>query len=88
MEPPAVDFFYAQARVLLVSHWQVESDATVRLVTSAVGAMRGDPSVGRAEALRRATLALIDKSEHEAHPSFWAPFVVVGEGSAEVTAPT
>ena len=28
-------------------------------------------------------LALIDKGEpHEAHPAFWAPFVVVGEGGA------
>jgi CHAT domain-containing protein len=28
-------------------------------------------------------LALIDKGEtHEAHPAFWAPFVVVGEGAA------
>ncbi len=27
-------------------------------------------------------LALIDKGEpHEAHPAYWAPFVVVGEGT-------
>ena len=27
-------------------------------------------------------LAMIDKGEpHEAHPAYWAPFVVVGEGS-------
>jgi CHAT domain-containing protein len=36
-----------------------------------------------AEALRRAMLAMIDKGKpHEAHPAFWAPFVVVGEGAA------
>ncbi len=76
-------FFYAQARALLVSHWEVYSDATVKLITSAVGAMTSDKSVGRAEALRRAMLALIDKGEpHEAHPAYWAPFVVVGEGAA------
>jgi hypothetical protein len=27
-------------------------------------------------------LALIDKGEaHDAHPAFWAPFIVVGEGA-------
>jgi CHAT domain-containing protein len=45
--------------------------------------MTRDPKVGRAEAMRRSMLALIDKgSKEEAHPAFWAPFVVVGEGAA------
>jgi CHAT domain-containing protein len=76
-------FFYAQAHALLVSHWAVDSSATVRLVTSAVGAISSDKGVGRAEALRRAMLAMIDTGKpHEAHPAYWAPFVVVGEGAA------
>jgi CHAT domain-containing protein len=34
-------------------------------------------------ATRRSMLALIDRGEpHEAHPAYWAPFVVVGEGAA------
>jgi hypothetical protein len=34
-------------------------------------------------ALRRVMLAMIDKGKpHEAHPAYWAPFVVVGEGAA------
>jgi CHAT domain-containing protein len=34
-------------------------------------------------ALRRAMLAMIDTGKpHEAHPAYWAPFVVVGEGAA------
>ena len=75
-------FIYAQARALLVSHWAVYSDATVKLITASVREMARDPKVGRAEALRRSMLALIDKGEpHEAHPAFWAPFVVVGEGA-------
>jgi CHAT domain-containing protein len=33
--------------------------------------------------LRRAMLAMIDKGKpQEAHPAYWAPFVVVGEGAA------
>ncbi len=74
-------FIYAQARALLVSHWEVDSAATVKLITSAVDAMSRDPRVGRAQALRSAMLELIDKGEpYEAHPAYWAPFVVVGEG--------
>ncbi len=76
-------FIYAGAHALLVSHWAVNSDATVKLITSAVDAMSRDKTVGRAEALRRAMLAMIDKGDPErAHPSNWAPFVVVGEGAA------
>jgi CHAT domain-containing protein len=75
-------FIYAQARALLVSQWAVDSDATVKLVTAAVREMARDTGVGRAEAMRRSMLALIDKGEpHEAHPALWAPFVVVGEGA-------
>jgi CHAT domain-containing protein/tetratricopeptide (TPR) repeat protein len=76
-------FMYAQARALLVSHWEVNSDGTVKLITAAIREMARDPKVGRSEALRRSMLALIDKGEpHEAHPAYWAPFVVVGEGAA------
>jgi hypothetical protein len=53
-----------------VSHWAVYSDATVKLITSAVGEMTRDAKVGRAEAMRRSMLALIDKgSKEEAHPA-------------------
>jgi len=76
-------FIYAQARALLVSHWEVYSDATVKLITAAIGELARDPKVGRAEAMRRSMLALIDNGEpREAHPAYWAPFVVVGEGGA------
>ncbi|MCC7047719.1 MAG: CHAT domain-containing protein [Alphaproteobacteria bacterium] len=72
-------FFYAGARSLLVSHWAVASDAAVRLTTGTVAAMDREPGIGRAEALRRSMLALLD-DKAMAHPMFWAPFVLVGEG--------
>lgn len=81
-------FFYAGARALLVSHWEVDSDAAVKIVTGAVSALAKDRSIGRAEALRRATLTLLADTTRPAnwipssHPSVWAPFVVVGEGGA------
>jgi tetratricopeptide (TPR) repeat protein/CHAT domain-containing protein len=76
-------FFYAGARALLVSHWAVYSDATVALITGAVKRMAADKTVGRADALRQSMLAMIDSGKpDEAHPAYWAPFVVVGEGAA------
>jgi len=76
-------FFYAGARALLVSHWAVDSAATVKLITSAVGAITRDKAVGRAEARRRAMLVMIDGADpKQAGPAYWAPFAVVGEGAA------
>jgi CHAT domain-containing protein len=82
-------FFYAGTRSLLVSHWAVDSNATVKLITKTLGTMAADKSIGRSEALRRSMLAMIEGGEpQEAHPTYWAPFVVVGEGSAEPSALT
>jgi CHAT domain-containing protein len=76
-------FFYAQARALLVSHWEVNSDTTVKLITGAISRLASDKTMGRAEAVRQSMLALIDEeAPEEAHPAFWAPFVVVGENEA------
>lgn len=73
-------FFFAGARALLVSHWAVDSEATVRLVTRTFEEIGRDASIGRAEAVRRSMQALIAASGELSHPSTWAPFVVVGEG--------
>ena len=73
-------FIYAGARALLVSHWPVGSDAAVRLTTRAFAEIAKDPAIGRAEALRRAMVALIDDGgEGDALPSTWAPFSLVGD---------
>ena len=75
-------FFYAGARSLLVSHWSVASEATVALTTR----MFEETAKGtfKAEALRQSMLALMQTPGNArfAHPAFWAPFVVVGEGGA------
>ena len=46
-------------------------------------AAASDPKLSHAEALRQSMLAMIDaaKSDHEADPRLWAPFVVVGEAA-------
>ncbi|MBL8670739.1 MAG: CHAT domain-containing protein [Alphaproteobacteria bacterium] len=75
-------FFHAGSRALLASHWPVFSDAAVQLTTGMLGALAADPAIGRAEAARRARVARIeDKARpHYAHPIFWAPFSLVGDG--------
>lgn len=76
-------FFYAGAHALLVSHWRVRERAAVELVTSALDAIAKDHKLSRAEAMRRSMLKLADSSDPlVAHPSYWAPFALVGEGAA------
>jgi CHAT domain-containing protein/tetratricopeptide (TPR) repeat protein len=75
-------FFYAGARSVLVSHWSTHSQATVKLTTGTFAQLAQDPSIGRAEALRRSMMAMLDPANPPefAHPSAWAPFVLAGEG--------
>jgi CHAT domain-containing protein len=74
-------FFYAGARALLVSHWAVNSRAAVAITTGAFDAQSADPTIGRAEALRRSIRALIASGGVNAHPAVWAPFILVGDGT-------
>jgi CHAT domain-containing protein/Tfp pilus assembly protein PilF len=79
-------FFFAGARSLLVSHWQVATEATVPLTTVMLKEYEAHPKRGKAQAQRKAMLALMNtpgRPEY-AHPLYWAPFVVVGEGGAGV----
>jgi hypothetical protein len=61
----------------------VGSDVAVKLTTRVFAAIKSDARVGRADALFISMRELIEKgAAFEAHPSQWAPFVVVGEGAA------
>ena len=75
-------FFYAGARAMLVSHWPVESESAMKLTTGMFTELADQPGLGRAQALKRAQLRLLQDEDNPrfAHPLFWAPFVVVGEG--------
>jgi CHAT domain-containing protein len=74
-------FFYAGARSLIVSHWTVDSDSTVELMDGLFDALKANPHLSHAEALRVSMLRMIGDSSNPnwAQPKFWAPFVVVGE---------
>lgn len=73
-------FLFAGARSIVVSHWPVRDDAAARLTTRALKVAQG--GAGRSEALRQSMLDLMDDSRDPtlAHPSAWAPFVIVGQG--------
>lgn len=79
----AKSFFHAGARSLLVSHWPVVSKAAVQLTTKMLAERTRDASLGHAASLQKSIQALLSGPEEVfAHPLFWAPFVVVGEGGA------
>ena len=83
-------FFYAGSRALLVTNWPVETTSARALTTDLFARQAKDTSLGRADALRQTILRLIDSGEYAdsqgrtvfsyAHPLFWAPFSLVGDG--------
>jgi CHAT domain-containing protein len=85
-------FFYAGSRALLVSNWPVHSAATTELMTTLFEKQANDNTLNRAEALRQTRIDLIDNAVFKtadgkaafsyAHPIFWAPFTIVGDGGS------
>ena len=72
-------FFYAGASALLISHWSLADDTASAMVPNAIR-LHADRGLGRAQALRRASLAILDDRRFDhTHPFYWAPFVLVGE---------
>lgn len=82
----AQSFFYAGARSMLVSHWQVDSQATVRLMTSLFSRLARRRDNKSAEALRQAQIDLLG-DPRMAHPFFWGAFTLVGDGNRPETGP-
>ena len=83
-------FFYAGTRALLVTNWSVHSASARELITDLFRRQRADPALTRGEALRQAMMALLDGPGavdssgrtiySYAHPLFWAPYSVIGDG--------
>jgi CHAT domain-containing protein len=74
-------FFYAGARSLVVSHWDVLDDETALLMSDLFKRSSQSQSLSHGEVLQQAQLNMLDnaKDDEDAHPRVWAPFVVVGE---------
>lgn len=77
-------FFFAGARALLVTHWEVDSYAASMIIATTFSELQANSELGRAEALRRAIVTVMnDRDISAGHPSIWAPFVLVGEGTTQ-----
>lgn len=84
-------FFFAGARTLLVSNWPVETVSARILTTRLFEIQAANPLASRAEALRTTMIEMMDRGEAPttpgtigysyAHPMFWAPFSLVGDGT-------
>jgi CHAT domain-containing protein len=77
-------FFYAGARAVLVTNWPVETESARTLTTDMFHRQATDAAVSRAVALQQAMNGLVDAQKKTvfsyAHPIFWAPFSLVGDG--------
>jgi CHAT domain-containing protein/tetratricopeptide (TPR) repeat protein len=83
-------FFYAGTRAILVTNWSVHSASARELVSDVFRRQAADPALSRGEALRQASIALLDGPGFTdqsgktvfayAHPLFWAPYTIIGDG--------
>jgi CHAT domain-containing protein len=85
-------FFYAGSRALLVTMWPVETTSAKKLTTGLFRFQKNDPDLSKARALQKSMLDLMERGVLKddksgklvtsyAHPFFWAPFIIVGDGS-------
>jgi hypothetical protein len=82
---------YAGTRAILVTNWSVHSASARELVTDLFRRQATDRSITRGEALRQAMIALLDGPGYVdaqggaafsyAHPLFWAPYSIIGDGA-------
>jgi CHAT domain-containing protein len=79
----ARSFFYAGARGLLVTHWAVDDAASALLVADTLRRQGG--GAASAASLRGAQLLILEEAGRRlpaafAHPYYWAPFALIGDG--------
>jgi CHAT domain-containing protein len=83
-------FFYAGAKALLVSNWPVNSSSTTALMSRMFKSLTTEKGLSRSEGLRKTKRHQIMEGAYKAggkniysyaHPIFWAPFTIVGDGS-------
>ena len=73
---------------MLVTHWAVNDQVTAYLVALAIAKSQADPSLGIAGGLASAQRKMLAEAVGdlavEAHPFYWAPLAVIGDGRASV----
>ena len=71
---------------MLVTHWSISDQSSAFLVADTLRRFAAGSAGGLAGALRGAQLAMLDGAgkalpKEMAHPFYWAPFALIGEGS-------
>jgi CHAT domain-containing protein len=82
-------FFFAGARGLLVTHWSISDASSAFLVADTLRRFAAGSDGGLAGALRGAELGMLNGAgktlpANLAHPFYWAPFALIGEGQGQV----
>jgi CHAT domain-containing protein len=67
----------AGVKSALASLWSIDDASTAMFVNQFYAELR-NPGISKAEALRAAQQALIDKGGQYAHPFYWAAFILIG----------
>ena len=67
----------AGARSTMASLWSVNDEATAKFMVQFYQEL-ANQEVTKAEALRRAQMAILQDPKYRQHPYYWAPFVLVG----------
>ncbi len=84
----ARSFFFAGARALLVTHWSISDQSSAFLVADTLRRFAAGSDGGLAGSLRAAELGMLDGAGKTlpaslAHPFYWAPFALIGEGQGQ-----
>ena len=74
----------------MVTHWSVNDQTAAYLVADMLRRMRDQPQLNITEALRATALAMLDGAGNDlnadvAHPFYWAPFAIIGEGGGKLS---
>jgi CHAT domain-containing protein len=80
----ARSFFYAGARSLLITHWAVNDRMSAYLVALTLAGYQASADGGLEASLAAAQRRVLDEAKGSdaslAHPFYWAPLALIGEG--------
>jgi len=65
------------ARSALATLWSVNDQASADLIGGFYRALRDQPSIGKAEALRQAQIKIMADPRYR-HPAYWSPYLIIG----------
>jgi len=82
-------FFFAGARALMVTHWSISDQSSAFLVADTLRRFAAGSDGGLAGSLRAAQLGMLNAAGKTlpaalAHPFYWAPFALIGEGQVRL----